>query len=97
MARSNVVRMLAKKMRNKVGYNRPGYNWDKSVRQYNKTGQWNFVKHGSGHKAGEQWANARGISPSDENNRYSKNSPSFDEGVYESKMKKQLKIDEAYE
>lgn len=95
MARSQTSRVMAKKMKNPVGYNRPGYNWESSVKRYSKTGQWNYVKDGSGHAAGERWG-AR-ISPGDENNRYSKNSPSFDEGVYESKMKRQIKLDKGFE
>lgn len=71
----------------KVGYNRRGYNFNKSVRAYKKLGSWNHVKDGSGHKAGESWAASKGIDPSSRVTRYSKNSPSFDEGVYTYKQK----------
>jgi len=40
---------------------------------------------GSGHAAGQQWAERKGIDPSSTVKRYSKNSPSFDEGVWQYK------------
>lgn len=66
----------------KAGYKRKGYNFKKSVASYKKTGYFKTVKSGSGHDAGFRWAEAKGIDPSSRVTRYSKNSPSFDEGVY---------------
>lgn len=43
---------------------------------------------GSGHKAGEQWGDAKDINPTSLTRKYSKNSPSFDEGVALSKAKR---------
>jgi hypothetical protein len=47
--------------------------------------------NGSGHRAGEEWGDRKGIDPTSRVQKYSKNSPSFDEGVYLSKKKRALK------
>lgn len=73
-----------------VGYNRKGYKWSKSIGRYKKTGKFRFVKSGEGHRAGENWGDKKGIDPQSPQRRYSKNSPSFDEGVYLSKKKRKL-------
>ncbi len=41
---------------------------------------------GSGHKAGENWGDKKQIDPDSRITKYSKNSPSFDEGVLKYKM-----------
>lgn len=41
---------------------------------------------GSGHRAGEEWGSIKEIDPESRVRKYSKNSPSFDEGVYKYKM-----------
>lgn len=46
------------------------------------------VVYGLGHKAGEQWGDAKQIDPKSPVRKYSKNSPSFDEGVWLSKKKR---------
>ncbi len=86
-------RTMAGRMK-KVGYarrdpvsHRP-YNFDTAIARYKKTGQFITVGNGSGHQAGENWAKAKGIDPEDENTKYGKNSPSFDEGVYKYKNSK---------
>lgn len=43
---------------------------------------------GSGHKAGQDWGEKKAIDPTSRVKRYSKNSPSFDEGVWQYKAKK---------
>lgn len=43
---------------------------------------------GSGHKAGEEWGDRKDINPTSPTTKYSKNSPSFDEGVLLSKAKR---------
>lgn len=78
-------RKVAKKM---VGYQRKGYSWGKSISKYKKTGKFKYVKSGEGHRAGENWGDAKEIDPESQTRRYSKNSPSFDEGVYLSKKKR---------
>lgn len=70
----------------KVGYKRKGYNFNKSVKNFKKTGTFKVVKDGSGHDAGYKWAAAKGIDANSKMQRYSKNSPSFDEGVYKYKQ-----------
>lgn len=75
----------------KAGYKRKGYNWHKSIANYKKTGTFKTVKDGSGHNAGYNWASAKEIDPSSKQRRYSKNSPSFDEGVYKYKQEAKTK------
>jgi hypothetical protein len=80
----------------KVGYQRPGYKWSKSISRFKKTGSFKKVGtmvgktkvYGLGHKAGEEWGDKKDISPTSQQRRYSKNSPSFDEGVYRSKERR---------
>lgn len=73
-----------------VGYKRKGYNWAKSIKTYKQTGRFRYVAGGSGHRAGENWGDEKSIDPTSQQRKYSKNSPSFDEGVYLSKQKRQL-------
>lgn len=49
------------------------------------------IVYGLGHKAGEQWGKEKQIDPESLNTKYSKNSPSFDEGVYKYKESKKQK------
>ncbi len=78
----------------KVGYQRRDatthrrYSWKASVRAYKKTGKFRNVGSGSGHRAGEKWGDEKAIDPTSHTRKYSKNSPSFDEGVYLSKKKR---------
>lgn len=44
-------------------------------------------KKGSGHHAGEGWGDKKKIDPSSPIRKYSKNSPSFDQGVRNYKVK----------
>ena len=73
------------------GYNRRGYSWGKSQKRFRKTGFFRTVSGGSGHEAGQKWGNAKGIDPDSQQRRYSKNSPSFDEGVKLSKISRRKK------
>lgn len=75
-----------------MGYNRKGYKWGKSVKAFKKTGFFKTVKSGSGHDAGYKWGDAKAIDPTSRQRRYSKNSPSFDEGVYLSKQARKEKM-----
>lgn len=66
------------------------YNFKTSISRYKRTGQFTYrgkgSARGSGHLAGEQWGAAKQIDPTSRVTRYSKNSPSFDEGVYKYKQ-----------
>lgn len=59
-----------------------------SLRQYKRTGKFRTVGDGSGHRAGENWGDEKKIDPKSRTTKYSKNSPSFDEGVFISKQKR---------
>lgn len=76
----------------KAGYNKKGYDFNKSIKTFKKTGNFKIRKDGSGHIAGYTWAANKGVDPSDQTKRYSKNSPSFDEGVYQYKMEQKSKM-----
>lgn len=79
------------------GYNRRGYSWGKSQKRFRKTGFFRTVSGGSGHEAGQKWGDAKDIDPDSQVRRYSKNSPSFDEGVKLSKISRKKKRAEAVE
>lgn len=64
------------------------YNFRASIERYKKTGKIYKKNGGSGHRAGEKWGDNKDIDPESNVTRYSKNSPSFDEGVYLSKKKR---------
>lgn len=61
-----------------------------SVLSFKKTGNFKYVKDGSGHRAGENWGDQKNIDPYSNTMRYSKNSPSFDSGVWLSKKKRKV-------
>lgn len=87
---------IAKKM---VGYQARDsgthrqYNFNASIRRYKRTGKVVNRNGGSGHQAGEKWADKKEINPDSQVTKYSKNSPSFDEGVYLSKAKRKAQIE----
>lgn len=62
------------------------YDFGTSINRYKKTGKIVYrgkgALRGSGHRAGENWGEAKKIDPESTETKYSKNSPSFDEGVY---------------
>jgi hypothetical protein len=66
------------------------YDFAASIKRFKKTGQFVYrgkgTQKGSGHIAGERWADAKEIDPESTNTKYSKNSPSFDEGVFKYKQ-----------
>lgn len=80
----------------RVGYKRRDsishrkYSFAKSMKRFKRTGKFNHVSNGSGHRAGEAWGDAKEIDPSSRTQKYSKNSPSFDEGVALSKKKRAI-------
>lgn len=67
------------------------YNFKTATKRYKKTGNLIYrgkgAAKGSGHRAGEQWGEAKRIDPDSDETKYSKNSPSFDEGVYQYKQR----------
>lgn len=78
------------------------YSRKTSINRFKRTGKFNFVGtkkggkiiYGLGHKAGEEWGEKKDINPKSITRKYSKNSPSFDEGVFQYKegvKKKALK------
>jgi len=89
-------------MSSKIGYKRRDpishrkYSRRTAIARFKRTGKFNYVGagklRGSGHKAGEEWGAKKDIDPKSRNTRYSKNSPSFDEGVYNYKRKVLLKL-----
>ena len=62
----------------------------KQAKRFRTTGKMTYrgkgVLKGSGHRAGENWGAAKEIDPNSRIQKYSKNSPSFDEGVKKYKM-----------
>lgn len=64
------------------------YNRKTSLQRYRRTGQFRYVTDGSGHRAGEKWGAEKQIDPNSRTTKYSKNSPSFDEGVFTYKQSK---------
>lgn len=55
---------------------------------YRGTKKGGRVVYGLGHRAGEEWGDKKDINPDSLTRKYSKNSPSFDEGVKLSKAKR---------
>lgn len=71
------------------------YNFNKAIKAYKKTGYFKVKVNGSGHDAGNKWAESKQIDPSSRVQKYGKNSPSFDEGVYAYKQSAKQKALEA--
>lgn len=67
------------------------YNWNASIRRYKKTGKFVYRQAGEGHRAGDKWGEQKQIDPESKIQRYGKNSPSFDEGVYQYKQRAKAK------
>lgn len=63
------------------------YSRKTSIGRYKKSGQFTYRGDGSGHRAGEAWGEKKDINPTSSVRKYSKNSPSFDEGVYTYKQR----------
>lgn len=81
--------------RDKVGHRK--YSFKTAVARFKKTGSFTYRGTGSGHRAGEAWGEKKGIDPDSRVQKYSKNSPSFDEGVHQYKSKAKSKALESYE
>lgn len=70
------------------------YSRKTSINRFKKTGKFTYrgtkvggkTVYGLGHAAGENWASKKQIDPTSQVRKYSKNSPSFDEGVYKYKQ-----------
>lgn len=76
-----------KKHRDSVSHRK--YSIRKAIARYKKTRKFTYRGKGnlkgSGHAAGREWGAKKGINPDSKTLKYSKNSPSFDEGVYQYK------------
>ncbi len=85
--------------RDKVSHRK--YNLTTALNRFKKTGSFTYrgtkvggkVVYGLGHKAGENWGEAKGINPDSMETKYSKNSPSFDEGVWKYKESKRKALE----
>lgn len=70
------------------------YSFQTAINRFKKTGGFIYrgtkkggrIIYGLGHEAGEKWGAQKQIDPDSLNTKYSKNSPSFDEGVYKYKL-----------
>lgn len=90
-------RQTGYKARDSVSHRR--YSRKASLARFKKTGKFTYrgtkvkgrVVYGLGHKAGENWGAKKEIDPTSQIRKYSKNSPSFDEGVYKYKINARAK------
>ena len=79
------------KARDPISHRR--YSRKTALSRFKKTGKFTYrgtkvggkVIYGLGHQAGENWGEVKKIDPTSKATKYSKNSPSFDEGVYKYK------------
>lgn len=78
--------LIGYKRRDPISHRR--YSFQTAINRFQKTGKFAYRKDGSGHRAGEAWGDQKNIDPESQVTKYSKNSPSFDEGVYLSKAKR---------
>lgn len=69
------------------------YKRKSSIQHFRRTGSFKNVGTGSGHAAGEKWGEQKQINPNSRIIKYSKNSPSFDEGVYRYKKARQQALE----
>lgn len=77
------------------------YSRQTALNRFKKTGKFTYVGtkvgnkviYGLGHDAGEKWGEAKQIDPTSQTKKYSKNSPSFDEGVYKYKESKKKALE----
>ncbi len=72
----------------KTDQGRKKYKREDSIAYRKRTGYFKAKIDSMGHNQGFMWAKKKKIDPSDRHRKYGMNSPSFDEGVYEYKMKK---------
>lgn len=65
------------------------YSFKTATNRYQRTKKFTYrgkgSLKGSGHRAGESWGAQKSIDPESRVRKYSKNSPSFDEGVWKYK------------
>ena len=87
-----MVKQVGYKRRDPVSHRQ--YNRKVAIKRYKRVGSFKATYvgkgalRGSGHRAGEKWGDEKKIDPKSHTTKYSKNSPSFDEGVYLSKAKR---------
>lgn len=72
------------------------YSFKTAINRYKRSGKLTYrgkgALRGSGHRAGERWAEQKNIDHESPETKYSKNSPSFDEGVWLYKNRKKLAL-----
>jgi len=97
MAKSKSRALKGYKGRDAISHRR--YSFKTAINRAKRTGEFTLrgtrvgktIVYGLGHKAGEQWGEEKKIDPESAATKYSKNSPSFDEGVYKYKESKKQK------
>lgn len=85
------------KARDPISHRR--YNYKTARNRFKNTGKFTYrgtrvgnrIIYGLGHRAGENWGEAKKIDPNSTVRKYGKNSPSFDEGVWKYKMEAKKK------
>lgn len=90
------VRKVGYQGRDSVSHRK--YDRNVALKRYEMSGKLTYrgtkrggkVIYGLGHDAGEAWGDTKDINPFSPEHKYSKNSPSFDEGVWLSKRKRML-------
>jgi len=98
-SKSKAIKKVGYKGRDPVSHRT--YSRKASLARFNKTGKFTYrgtkvgnqVIYGLGHKAGENWGEAKSIDPTSRVRKYSKNSPSFDEGVWKYKESKKKALE----
>lgn len=94
-SKSNILRGY----KGRDGISHRTYNRKTSINRFKKTGKFAYrgtkvggkIIYGLGHRAGKNWGEAKGIDPTSQVRKYSKNSPSFDEGVLQYKISAKAK------
>ena len=80
------IKKVGYQARDKISHHR--YSFNTAINRFKRTGKFTYRKDGSGHRAGEAWGDQKQIDPNSSVTKYSKNSPSFDEGVWLSKARR---------
>jgi hypothetical protein len=76
----------------KTDQDRKKYNREDSLAYRKRTGYYRTKIDSMGHHQGFLWAKKKKIDPLDRHRKYGLNSPSFDEGVHEYKMRLKSKL-----
>ena len=90
-SKSKAIKKVGYSARDRISHRT--YSRKTSLGRFKRTGNFTYrgtkignkVVYGLGHKAGENWGEEKKIDPESIATKYSKNSPSFDEGVHKYK------------